>query len=180
MHNPAFEGVSVFRRSPDERFSSLEVARYACVEKIELSRLDRLARAAFPPDWDFLGKECVFEDSEVFLYGASRNLRIGRDGLVVDLLAARKRGNLEKAAECRKIACRAFLYDFLFKVKRDIAGDVFVGRVGIPNAGDKPIVDGTVEIECIAEFGCGEWMDVAYPCAPTEKVHSALAQFSGT
>lgn len=43
MHDPAFEGVSVFRRSPNEFLSPGETAGHACVEHVELGRLDRLA-----------------------------------------------------------------------------------------------------------------------------------------
>ena len=51
VHDPAFEGVSVFGRSANEFPSPREAACHACVEQVELCRLDRLAGTAFVPYW---------------------------------------------------------------------------------------------------------------------------------
>lgn len=56
MHDPAFEGVSVFGCSANEFPAPRKAARHARVEQVEFRRLDRLAGSALAPYRDFSGE----------------------------------------------------------------------------------------------------------------------------
>ena len=110
------------------------------------------------PYRNFAGEKSVLEDLEVFLHGAARNLRVGSDGLVVYLLTAGEGGDFKEAAERRKVSRCALLHDLLFKIERDVSGEVFLRIVGKPDTWHKADVDGSVKVEGGAEFGSGERM----------------------
>ena len=78
----------------------------------------------------------------------------------------------------REYVNAAFLHDFLFEVERDVSGEVFVGFVGEPYSGQKSVVDGAIQVEGVAKFGCGERMDVPHSRPAAEEVHASAASIA--
>lgn len=179
VQNPALEGVPVFGRPAFDGLPALQLSGEARVEEVELRRLDSLTGLAFAPDGHFAREKGVFENLEVFLNRAARDLRVHGDRLVVDLLPARKGGDFEKAAEGGQISRRALLHDFLLEIERDVARKILLGCVREPDAGQKASVESLVEVESVAEFGGGEGVDVSDACSAAEEIDPALAQLSG-
>ena len=152
MKNPALERVAVFWSASNKLFASLKSSGDASVKEIELGGFDGLPGLSLAPYGDFARNEGVFEYFEILLHGASGNLRVRGNGLVVDLVAAGECRDFEEAAECREIPRRAFLHDFLLKIERDVSGEVFFGGVRKPYSWKKAIVYGAVKVESITKF----------------------------
>ena len=104
VENPAFESVAVFGGAGRKRPAPLETAGDARVEEVELRRLDGLAREAFSPNRHFACEKGVLEDLEVLLNRGAWDLRVGGDGLIVDLFAACERGDFERNNSFRRAA----------------------------------------------------------------------------
>ena len=99
-----FVSVAVFGGAGRKRPAPLETAGDARVEEVELRRLDGLAREAFSPNRHFACEKGVLEDLEVLLNRGAWDLRVGGDGLIVDLFAACERGDFERNNSFRRAA----------------------------------------------------------------------------